>query len=244
MSTQAGSAPATTRNGFSHAELVELIARSPEDGKRHLWLIDAPFSLPVELLEAHGVDPKWEASIDWLRSFESPRQWRRQCRQVSRREPRRAIDQRFKTPMSPVNIRMFKQTWHCVVSVLRPLLPHEHVAILPMSLDKAGAVEQASVWLGEGCPSSLLRHHDQPHRGYKGSSESCRRQRKVLIDFLKQDQNVRIAEEADAQALADDEGDALDSLLLLASTRNFGLADHRAILESDTRALVEGWVYV
>lgn len=252
VATQLGDGPATARSGFSHWELVEHIGRSADDGRSHYWLIDAPLSLATEQLGKHGIQQTWRAATEWLASFGSAREWRRACRAVSRVEPKRRVDKRFKTPMAPSNIRLFKQTWHAIVSVLLPLRAHADVLVLPMTLAErctAGdepmrALECSRVWLGEGCPTSTLRSRGWPHSGYKGPSKTNREQRQRLLRRLVEDDGVAVAPGAAAHAIDDGEGDALDSLLLLPPARRFSRFDHVSLLSDDEWAAVEGWVYV
>ena len=244
VSTWNGQDPATTRNGFSHGELVRAIADSAEDAQRHFWLIDAPFNLPVEQLETHGVEPTWRATLDWLASFKTPRDWRRACRKVSRVEPRRAIDKTAQTPFAPINLRMFKQSWHCMVSLLLPLADNARVAILPMVLSEdSERLDTAGAWVGESCPSSTLKHLDWPHMGYKGVAPKNRKVREELLRKLERKAGVPVESRSAETAVLDTEGDALDSLLLLASAPPFASCDHAEILRRDALAHAEGWVY-
>ncbi len=237
-----GHAPAVTSNGFSYARLVDCIASSADDGRRHVWLIDAPFALARSLLEAHGVAPTWPATIEWLRDFASPRQWRRACRKVSRKEPKRDVDTRTSTPFAPTNLRLFKQTWACIVQVLAPLAAREGVAVLPFHSPAKAAT--ARVWVGEGCPSSTLRDRDWPRTGYKGREAANRDRRAALADLLVGEAGVPIEKTSLGRAIDDHEADALDSLLLLPSSVRFADHDPRAIIEDDPNATLEGWVYV
>ncbi|MBN1443744.1 MAG: hypothetical protein JXA90_13625 [Planctomycetes bacterium] len=255
-----GLRPARMENGLSHRTLTERIASCAADGRRHAWLVDAPFALPVELLDLHCVEPTWLATVEWLSSFPSPREWRRACRKVSRKEPRRAVDVRFQTPLAPTNLRLFKQTWHCLVDLLKPLAQEGAVRVLPMQAagaarsrgkDEAEAEEDvddsssAPVWVGEGCPSSTLRRLGAPHAGYKGPSEANRSLREEILARLTEGEDgIEVDAECAQEALDDREGDGLDSLVLLTAARRFAEHDPMAILRQDARAAVEGWVYV
>lgn len=189
---RASSAPrrqATTRGGLSHGELVALVRRSAADGYRHCWLIDAPLALPVELLERHKVPAAWPAALAWISSFGNAQAWRRACRSVSRREAWRGIDRSAKTPLPPTNLRVFKQTYHAIVSVVARLRPLDAVIVLPMELAGAegGAgkrLDAATACIGEGCPSSTLQRLGWPHRGYKGPAGRNRELRQELLERL------------------------------------------------------------
>lgn len=244
--------PVTLRSNLTHSDLVEAIARSAEDGRRHRWLIDSTFGLPLEMLEAQGIEPDWGASLRWLASFSDAREWRRACRKKSRKELKRRTDRLAAVPFAPSNLRMFRQTWHCMVSVLLPILGRPGIAILPFAAASttgstqghAAAWREAPVWVGEGCPASFLRQAGWPSRGYKGSSGSNLALRRNLLSLLANELAARVPPDIESQALEDSEGDALDSLLLLPSARKFSECDHQALLVREPRAAVEGWVYV
>ncbi len=221
---------ASTANDVDHAGLVRRIAGSADDGRRHAWVIDAPFTLAAAQLDAHGVDRTWRATLGWLRSFDSPRDWRRACRKVSRKEPRRGCDLCAKTPLAPSNLRLFKQTWHCIVSVLGPLSEVAGVALMPMD---AAARPDAPVAVAEACPSSTLRHLGWPHAGYKGPSDKNVAAREEILRRLERDEGIAVEPGAARRALEDAEGDALDSLILLSAARRFASTDHAALLAAD-----------
>jgi hypothetical protein len=253
VSTSSEGEPAALRSGLSHADLASVIAASAGDGRRHVWLIDAPFGIALDDVAEHALEPSWPAVARWLASFESPRDWKRACRSVSRKERRRAADRRFHAPLAPMNLRLFKQTWHCVVSVLLPLWERAGVAVLPMALAarQSGGAEgdqacvlSAPVWVGEGCPSSTLRHLGWPHHGYKGPSPANRERREALLDGLEREGGLSIEPAAAEIALDDPEGDALDALILLPSARRFAAVDQALVLREEPSAAVEGWIHV
>ena len=237
----------TTRSGFSHADLVRSIAESTGEGDvLHYWLIDAPFALARVQLEAHGCKLTWDAAVDWLASYSSARDWRRACRAVSRKEPRREIDRVAQTPMAPSNIRMFKQTWHCIVSVLMPLRHESRLAILPFDAEKSASSTTggARALVGEGCPSSFLKQNSWPASGYKGRGPACRDKRGELLKLLRAREQWALQQDLVDTIVADHEGDALDSLLLLPSAKRFSETDSVELLRREPTASLEGWVYV
>ena len=249
LSTWRPGEAAATRNGFSRGALVRSLLELAADGATHHVLIDAPLALPVEHLRQLGVDRSWTQVLRWLQEFQSPRAWRSKTRKVSRLEPRRDVDVRARTPMSPLNIRVFKQTWHAMVSLVLPLLEHpESVAVLPMTAaffePKRLRPQLVPVRIGEGCPASFLRSREWPHRGYKGPAPSCRERRAALLSHLQDDCAVEITPRTARLAVEDTEGDALDSLLLLPSAQRFAESDPHTILAGHEDAAIEGWVYV
>ena len=89
----------------------------------------------------------------WMQEQGSPRMWRTAVRGLTRREPRRACDAAMSTPMSPLNLRVFKQTWTFICEVLLPLA-EEGVRIEPCVAGTSNAVV-----ICEGCPASVLNAH-------------------------------------------------------------------------------------
>lgn len=224
----AGTSPPELRNQgrFDRRSLLRLIERSAEDGQRHLWRVDAPFGLPVETLDAHGL-AGWADAVRWMSAAGSPRAWRGLMRDTSRREPRRHCDDAFRAPMAPMNLRVFKQTWTCMVELLEPL-GRAGISIEPMA-PRAGA----PVVICEGCPASALAARALPVRGYKGAGDPPRARREEILSALAR-LGVRMPPPMRAEAAADQEGDLLDAIVL--TTDPF-----QAVPPAD--ALREAWIY-
>lgn len=206
--------------------LLEAMLRAAARGEPQLWRIDAPFALPIETLEAHSIGGGWIAMAEWMRGFGSARAWRSGLRDRSRREPRRACDLALRTPMAPMNLRIFKQTWTLVCEVLLPL------AKAGVRLEPFGG--GGAVTVAEGCPASLLQLRGWPHRGYKGRGEPPRRLRQEILERLREEERLAIGQEIAAEAIDDEEGDLLDALLLVGDP---------ICGPPPAEALREGWVY-
>jgi hypothetical protein len=86
--------PIVSRGRADRQGLLRQIRECAAGGRRHVWRIDAPFSLPIETLDAFRVPHDWMAMARWMRDFGSPRGWRHEIRSVSRREPKRECDPR------------------------------------------------------------------------------------------------------------------------------------------------------
>lgn len=208
------------------AQLLAAILDSSARAERHIWRIDAPVGLPLATLRAHGVREEWLASARWALESGSPRAWRSMMRSVSREEPRRRADIEARTPMAPMNLRIFKQTWTLICEVLIPL--HDAgISIVPMAPTASNAM------VCEGCPASVLLRRGWPARGYKGSGGPPREVRHTILQKL-MSTGLRIPPRIAAEAEADEEGDALDALLLLTPPQ-------ATVIPRE--ALVEGWVY-
>jgi hypothetical protein len=220
-------APVVPMGRMDRRGLARAVLASREDGRTHLWRVDAPMSVPLEIAREFGVDGSWLDVARWMASLGSPRHWRGTVRDRTRREPRRACDRELATPMAPMNLRVFKQTWTFVSEVLLPLA-EEGIRIEPCH---AGL--DARVRVCEGCPSSVLHAFGWPRRGYKGAGEPPRLLRAQLVRRLGET-GVTVPAPLAAEAERDEEGDLLDAMLLVTppvATAPPACAD------------VEGWVY-
>ena len=113
--------PIRSKGRMDRNSLVRHILECAKDGQPHMFRIDAPIGLALESLRQFDVAPTWSGMVTWMESFKDPRLWRTAIRKVSRQEPKRICDQIFRTPMAPMNLRIFKQTWTLIAEVLKPL---------------------------------------------------------------------------------------------------------------------------
>ncbi len=218
--------------------LRRAIVESASDGREHLWRIDAPFGLPLECFAAERPEGfsdgpvSWRAVAEWMAGFGSPREWRGAMRELSRREPKRACDREFRTPLAPMNLRVFKQTFTVITEVLLPLV-EEGIAIPPVCMPAAGS----RVRVCEGCPASVLHRRGWPAKGYKGNGEPPRVVREEIIRLLRKD-GLEIPSQVAVEAIHDEEGDLLDAMILV--TEPLGV---EIPAELAATAAVEAWVY-
>ena len=197
-------------------------------GERHVWLVDAPFGLPIASLEACGIDRDWRASAEWLACFEDPREWRRAVRKVSRKEPKRWADRASRTPMASMNLRVFKQTWTAMVEILLPLVA-EGVRVEPLA-----GPSDSNVVVGEGCPASVLKRRGDSSRGYKGRTDANRERRREIFERLVSEWGLEVGELVPERCIEDAGGDDLDALLLTLDPWQG---------PPPVEAQVEGWVW-
>ena len=219
--------PVASMGRLDRRALVRAILASREDGRAHLWRVDAPMSLPAEIAREFGVDGDWMALARWMQGLGSPRLWRTEVRGLTRREPRRACDDAFSTPMSPLNLRVFKQNWTFVCEVLLRLA-EAGVRVDPCVPGKPGC----RVAVCEGCPASVLQALGWPRRGYKGGGEPPARVRAEIVRSLRSTGMV-IPESVAAEAVRDEQGDLLDALVL-------ALPPFATVVPPVAR--IEGWV--
>jgi hypothetical protein len=212
---------------FDRGALVRRILAMREDGRRHLVRIDAPVGLPLDTLRGFDVTPSWSAMSEWLAGFGAPRLWRSEVRTRDRREPKRICDAAFRTPMAPMNLRVFKQTYTLIAEVLRPLV-QAGVRVEPVH------AADSSVTVCEGCPASLLRLRGWPDHGYKGGGEPPRRVRADILKRLQSRDRIVLAPEMARSAEEDPEGDLLDAILLVTDPLQW---------VPPIEAMAEGWIY-
>ena len=220
-------APVASMGRLDRRALVRAVLASRADGRNHLWRVDAPLSIPAEIVREFGLAEDWMAVARWMQEQGSPRMWRTAVRGLTRREPRRACDAAMSTPMSPLNLRVFKQTWTFICEVLLPLA-EEGVRIEPCVPGTSNAVV-----ICEGCPASVLNARGWPKRGYKGAGEPPRALRAQLLRQLGE-WGVVVPPAMAEEATRDEEGDLLDAIIL--ATPPFA-----AVVPAVGR--VEGWVY-
>ena len=218
--------PVVIRRGIDRSRLRSLILESAGSSSLDLWRIDAPFSLPQVVFERHDIDLDWMALAHWMDSFETARDWRRALRAVNRKEPKRACDRAARTPMAPMNLRVFKQTWTVVCEILLPLA-EEGLHIAPVHVTDSSSI------ITEGCPASVLGFRGESSRGYKGRDDA-NQQRRLDLSRRLADWGVPLSAEDQRAAAGDPEGDVLDALLLLAEP---------ASLIPPAEARVEAWVW-
>jgi len=212
---------------FDRAGLLRRLLALRDDGRSHLVRIDAPSGLPLDTLRTLEVEPTWAGMSAWLTGFGSPRLWRSEVRAHDRREPKRACDAAFRTPMAPMNLRVFKQTYTLIAEVLAPLA-REGVRVEPVH------AADSPVTVCEGCPASVLRLKGWPDHGYKGQGEPPRAVRADILRKVQQREKLVLTPEMASAAEADAEGDLLDAILLVTDPLQW-------VPPSEAR--VEGWVY-
>ncbi|MDG2021511.1 MAG: DUF429 domain-containing protein [Phycisphaerales bacterium] len=204
------------------------ILASLDDGHDHLWLIDAPFGLPLATLEACGIPKDWSKTVEWMASFRTPRDWRRGVRGVTRKEPRRLADRAAATPLASMNLRIFKQTWTAMVELLRPL------AEAGVRIEPLAGPRDSRVVVAEGCPASILKRGGDSSRGYKGKDASNRDRRREILEVAHHRWGLRISETVAGRCIDGTAGDDLDAVILTLDP---------LVTVVPPEASVEGWVY-
>ena len=197
--------------------------------------LDFPFGLPLRLI---GQDT-WEG---FVRSFpglySSADEFREACRRATgKREIRRLTDEESRTPFSPYNLRLYKQTYFGIRDVLAPLIRSEQACVLPMQPARVGMA-----WVLEICPASTLKRR-RLSLSYKKRGQEPLAARLRILEAVEAATPMSIPDEIRSRIVQDHEGDALDSVVAASSV--FASLPRITSLGMDKREYtVEGYVYV
>jgi hypothetical protein len=197
---------------------------------------DFPFSLPQQMMGATS----WrDFARRFARRFTTAEAFLQDCRNRGNgRELRRACDHISRVPFSAYNLRIYRQTYHGIRDVLWPLVASGTAAVLPMEPAVAGRP-----WLVETCPASTLKSLGL-YFSYKGRSAAHLQARRRIIDGLVQRELLApLPRQIRRTALADDGGDALDSIVAAAATARALRAGAFLSNGTDPTERLEGRVY-
>ncbi len=204
--------------------------------QRHSVLgLDFPFGIPRVLI----AEESWE---EWLGAFPeryaSPEDFRRLCHLASNgKELKRATDVETKTPFSPYNLRLYKQTYFGVRDLLSPLIRERAVCVLPFQKPQG-----ARPWVIEICPASTLKKEDLSFP-YKGSGMSRRAAREKILTGMEETGLVKVEKTSVHKGIIENSGgDALDSVIAAYAT--FKAMNRGLTSETSAPYTVEGRVYV
>jgi hypothetical protein len=184
---------------------------------------DFPFALQKSNLKPNQSWRDWILSLS--QQFDNADQFR-----AAYADDKRKTEIEAKTPFSPLNLRLYRQTFHGQRDVLAPLLAGGA---------KAVPFEEASegLTLLEICPASLLKR-EKLYLSYKGKSETQLLNREAILSGISEKYCVEISDDIRLKAVENSEGDALDAIL--AAICVFKTKDFSAQSALDT---LEGRVY-
>ena len=191
--------------------------------------LDFPFGLPEFLVEQES----WKEFIfAFPNLYDSPDHFRETCfSDAGNRELKRKTDKEAKTPFSPYNRRIYKQTYYGISEILNPLVRGNHVCVLPMEKPITG-----KAWIFEICPASTLKSLGL-YIPYKGPGEEERAAREKILWKLSSLRSLQIKrQEISKRIIGDQGGDAMDSVIATISTF--------CALRSSISYRIEGYVYV
>lgn len=236
------------------AALVTKVVESP----RSAWGFDFCFALPAPILDAVAPGATgYAAQLDVVASFGDADGCRDRCAAIgSAGELRRPTDDDAETPFSPYNLRIYKQTFHGMVDVLRPLRSRPEVAVLPfdrlpgnesgerLAFNRAAGSRVPHVYLMEVRPVSVLGTLDGVPRRYKSSGEEGEQQRLQIYRRLVELGLIRpVARALRTRIVEPADGDAIDAVLAaVGAWRGYRDHDHEEI-RRNPRFAREGFVY-
>jgi hypothetical protein len=201
--------------------------------------LDFPFSLPIKLIKAN----RWEDFVlSFANRYSEPEQFRKICwESAGNREKKRDTDEVAKTPFSPYNLRLYRQTYYGIRDVLAPLVKGQVVCVFPMQ-----SWLPVKPWLLEVCPASTLRRMGlyQPYKG-RNKGRDKRGNRAHILEGIENTRVVIIKRSTLRTTILDDpDGDALDSVIAAFATfRAIGaLADSSVSVTSNS--MLEGYIYI
>jgi hypothetical protein len=198
--------------------------------------LDFPFGLPQKLVD----HDHWEPFVlAFPRDYPSPEAFRKACREAADgREVRRLTDEDARTPFSPYNIRLYRQTYYGIRHLLHPLVLNNQACVLPMQ-----EPAEDRPWLLEICPASTLKARGL-YRPYKGKEDRHHIARQHILGALER-QRITIQEEELRSVIVHDAGgDALDSVIAALATFEALRTPLPAGVKEDEVYAVEGYVYV
>lgn len=202
--------------------------------KDSIFGLDFPFGIPKSLVK----EKSWKQFVSSFEDiYTTPEEFRRLCKLRSNdRELRRFTDIEAKTPFSPYNLRLYRQTYFGIRDVLGPLIRDTTVCVLPMQKplpDRA--------WVLEICPASTLKKQNLG-LPYKGRGEMKRTARVKILEGIKKTGLLKIEKSAlRSKILEDRGGDALDCVIAAFAT--FRALKNGFTFDRDSPYTLEGWVY-
>lgn len=209
------------------------------------WVgLDFPFSVTRKVAQHLG-HRTWRALVSsWETRFPDAATFARECTVASvvvsgSKEQKRRTDTAAGAPMSPWNLRLFRQTYHGV-RLLRRLAGRPRVAVLPWDLPGGGEVRVVEI-----CPAATLATAGERSQGYKGRRSSHAAKRTHLLQVVCAEWGVSMPPPLVDVVVGNRGGDALDAVLAAVSAYH-----HAARLSTGQHAnvraradLLEGHIY-
>jgi hypothetical protein len=196
--------------------------------------LDFPFGIPKALVE----EESWKKFVlSFKNTYISPWEFRKDCKLAAAgKELKRFTDVEAKTPFSPYNLRLFRQTYFGIRDVLGPLIRNNEVCVQPMQKplpDRA--------WILEICPASTLKRENL-RTSYKKRGERYRNAKKGILKGIEK-AGVQIIKESGLRSiiLNNQGGDALDSIIAAFAT--FRALQKGFIFDKNSPYALEGWIY-
>lgn len=169
--------------------------------------------------------------------YPDPGSFRQRCRTGGgARELKRRTDQETRTPFSPYNLRLYRQTYYGISRLLNPLIRDQQASVLPMQQP-----HPERPWLLEICPASTLKRGGLS-TSYKGRGR--RAARESILSALEDAGRLTIQAGSVRQDILKNRcGDALDSVIAVDALFR-ALQRPAELLPAEPAYRLEGYVYV
>ncbi len=211
--------------------IVDFISRE----KEAIIGMDFPFGLLTPLVK----EDSWASFVlSFTNRFGSPEEFKKKCfAAANNKELRRTTDKEQRTPFSPYNLWLYKQTYYGIANLIEPLIRGRRACFLPMQKP----IKQLS-WVIEICPASTLKNSGFNFH-YKGRSPDRRAQRFQILKAIKEILKVKIPQDLEIKIVNNSGGDAIDSVIAaFAAFRNLSNLFNQSVNGNPIYTL-EGYVY-
>lgn len=211
------------------------------------WSLDFPFGIAKETACALGLN-SWQEWLSWCGREGDATMLRDEARKLTNRagvawRQLRQVDDSNQTTWFPLFEQLYRQTIYGAREVLLPLY-EEGLCILPWGWK---ALKGTAVVV-EGFPGATIRDHLLRRRvSYKGRTGAHKTAREAIVKALKAAPfAIPIPDDIAVKAVEDQDGDALDALVLLLASwisQRLSVDDWKqqlAVLDG-RGATVEGW---
>jgi len=225
-------------SGRKREQCLEALKHFIQSQQAAAFGLDFPFGLPEKLVDT----PSWE---DFILRFpgqhQDPESFRKACREFNQgKELRRTTDLESKTPFSPYNLRLFRQTYFGISKVLEPLVREQWASVLPMQRPLSN-----EPWILEICPASTLKKLDL-YKGYKYKVKTGKHRevRLAIRTEIESKGDLTFREPSIHSTIIEDRGgDALDSVIAALATFHAIRDPERLFPKDQDTYAIEGYVY-
>ncbi|HDG97946.1 MAG TPA: DUF429 domain-containing protein [Desulfobacterales bacterium] len=207
-------ASALPSSGISLDKCLPALRQLVTSEKSAIFGFDFPFGLPAELVR-HG---SWKDFIlAFSRTYKDSGHFRNTCLAATgNKELKRGTDIFNRAPLSPYNLRLYRQTYYGITQIIAPLVADDKARFIPMQKPVTG-----KPWVLEICPASTLKAMRlyAPYKGPDRSNEArTRRRQQILKGILANGQQRLDNSLITAGVLENPSGDALDSVIACFAT--------------------------
>ena len=210
--------------------------------------MDFPFGIPMEFIQYLGIDATTMPTV-WrsiLSDGKDVAWFEAKCREAFEElgyEPKRTGDEYYPESQSPLNLRMFRMTFHGM-SMLGKLWNETNCQVPPLQQEGRNGIT-----LLEVMPGAALKAFSLPHTEYKSTERNAPKNlenRKVILKKLSDSFTVALSNLADFRDHYIFSDDALDSLVAAICASKWARGDKFKQPNADeiAAAKLEGRIYV